>query len=432
MRLIIDNLAKVGHANLAFNGITIIAGNNDTGKSTVGKALFAMFTIFKNIEDRIKKLRLIKIDELVEEFDKRFIFFQPDFYEAGFTKQISMGQRSIEAILKEMFSFVDQDKEKPDLAEWTRRFNEITSLSEEELRSQVAFNVISNIFHRQCTSFRRKDTHPNIELEVKKKNVQVQMSDTYPKCEVGINLLHTAFYIDSPDSLSAMAEFRSNAILKKTDGRLGAILVRSIWDGYNKSLLDDSNAIDEVLRRKRFAAINEKLTSVMNGSVVYSKERGLRFVSNDFPDKPLRLDNLSQGLKAMALLQVAFMNGAIWDDDILILDEPEIHLHPEWQIKYAEFIVMLQKEFHLTILLTSHSPDFIQAVRLYAKKYKLNEEVINAYLSQRDKDGMADFKEIKGQDWDEVFEKFVTSFDALMALRSELEEVNESKFNGQS
>ena len=58
--------------------------------------------------------------------------------------------------------------------------------------------------------------------------------------------------------------------------------------------------------------------------------------------------------------------------------------------------------------------------------------MINAYLSQRDKDGMADFKEIKGQDWDEVFEKFVTSFDALMALRSELEEVNESKFNGQS
>ena len=93
---------------------------------------------------------------------------------------------------------------------------------------------------------------------------------------------------------------------------------------------------------------------------------------------------------------------------------------------------MLQKEFHLTILLTSHSPDFIQAVRLYARKYKLEDEVLNAYLSQRDKDGMTEFKEIKGQDWDEVFEKFVTSFDALMALRSELEEVNESKCNCQS
>ena len=58
--------------------------------------------------------------------------------------------------------------------------------------------------------------------------------------------------------------------------------------------------------------------------------------------------------------------------------------------------------------------------------------MLNAYLSQRDKDGMTEFKEIKGQDWDEVFEKFVTSFDALMALRSELEEVNESKCNCQS
>ena len=429
MRLVIDNLAKVGHANLAFNGITIIAGNNDTGKSTVGKALFAMFTIFKNIEDRIKTLRFIKIDELVKEFDKRFIFFQPDFYEAGFAKQISLGQRSLDVILKEMFSFADQDKERPDLSEWTRRFSEITVLTEEELRSQVAFNVISNIFHHQCASFIRKDTYPNIALEVKQKNVSVQMTNTYPKCEVGIGLLHTAYYVDSPDSLSAMAEFNSNAIRKMTDGRLGAILVQSIWDGYNKLQSADSDAIDEVLRRKRFSAINGKLTRLMNGSVVYSKERGLRFASNDFSNKLLRLDNLSQGLKAMALLQVAFMNGAIWDDDILILDEPEIHLHPEWQIRYAEFIVMLQKEFHLTVLLTSHSPDFIQAIRLYARKHELEEGALNAYLSERGKDGMTEFKEIKGADWDEVFEKFVTSFDALMALRSELEESDESQCN---
>ena len=425
MRLVIDNLAKVGHADLAFNGITIIAGNNDTGKSTVGKALFAMFTIFKNIEERIKALRFMKIDKLVEEFDNRFIFFQPAFYEARFANQISLGQRSLDVILKEMVAFADQDKERPDINEWIRRFSEIAALSEEELRSQVAFNVIGNIFHRQCSSFIREDTYPSIALEVKKKNVRVQMTDTYPRCEVGIGLLHTAYYVDSPDSLSAMAEFNFDAIRRTTDGRLGATLVQSIWDGYNKSQSADSVAIDEVLRRKRFAAINEKLARLMNGSIVHSKERGLRFVSNDFPSKPLRLDNLSQGLKEMALLQVAFMNGAIWDDDVLILDEPEIHLHPEWQIRYAEFIVMLQKEFHLTVLLTSHSPDFIQAIRLYARKHGLEEGALNAYVSERGKDGTTEFKEIQGIDWDEVFEKFVTSFDALMALRSELEERNE-------
>lgn len=427
MKLIIDNLAKVGHAELILNGITVIAGNNDMGKSTVGKALFAMFTIFKNIEGRMKALRFSKVEELVNEFERRFIFFQPEFSTSEFAKQIFSGRKPLEDILDEMCFYVDHEKEKPVREEWIRRFNELKVLSEEELRSQVAYNVMSNIFHRQGASLIRKNTGPRIVLKVKGKNVSVQMSDvfTFPACEVGINLLHTAYYIDSPDTLSAMADFTPEKINAQTEGSLGSVLAQSIYNGYNGQYPIDDTAIDEVLRRKRFAAINDKLTALMNGRVTYTKNRGLRFISNDCPDMPLRLDNLSQGLKAMALLQVAFMNGTIWDEDVLILDEPEIHLHPEWQIKYAEFIVMLQKEFHLTVLLTSHSPDFIQAIRLYSRKHGLNADALNGYVSERTEDGMIEFKEVKGEDWDAVFEKFVTSFDVLMALRSELEETNE-------
>lgn len=424
MRLVINNLAKVDHVELEFNGITIIAGNNDTGKSTVGKALFAMFTIFKDIEARIKSLRFLKISDLVSEFERRFTFFQPEFYGADFAKQIFSGGKALGSVLDEMFSFVDKENEKPNREEWLRRFNEVLALSEDELRSQVALNVLGNIFHRQCVSFIRKDTYPSIQMEVKGKKVCVEMTNALPVCKVGISLLHTAYYVDSPDTLSAMADFRSEKIARVTDGRLGSILVQSIWNGYNKPQSADATAFDDLLRRRRFASINEQLTALMGGSVVYVKEKGLRFVNNAFPDSPLRLDNLSQGLKAMALLQVAFMNGAIWDDDVLILDEPEVHLHPEWQIRYAEFIVMLQKEFHLTVLLTSHSPDFIQAIRLYSKKHGLKDGDLNGYVSKRTKDGMIVFDEVKRDDWDNVFEKFVTSFDALMALRSELEEEN--------
>lgn len=425
MKLIIDNLAKVGHAELILNGITVIAGNNDMGKSTVGKALFAMFTIFKDIEGRMKALRFSKVENLVDEFGSRFTYFQPDFYRSEFAKQIFSGHKPLEDILDEMCSYVDHDKEKPVREEWIRRLNELMVLSEAELRNQVAYNVISNIFHRQFVSFMRKSTFPSIVLNVKGKNISVQMSSALPECKMDINLLHTAYYIDSPDTLSAMADFSPAQIKVQTMGELGSVLAQSIYNGYNGQSSADTAAIDEVLRRKRFAEINDKLMALMNGSVTYSKSRGLRFISNDCPGKLLRLDNLSQGLKAMALLQVAFMNGAIWDEDVLILDEPEIHLHPEWQIKYAEFIVMLQKEFHLTVLLTSHSPDFIQAIRLYSRKHGLNADALNGYVSERTEDGMIEFKEVKGEDWDAVFEKFVTSFDVLMALRSELEEADE-------
>ena len=55
MELIIDNIAKIKHAEIKLKGITVIAGNNDTGKSTVGKVLFSMFNSLNNIEDKLKK-----------------------------------------------------------------------------------------------------------------------------------------------------------------------------------------------------------------------------------------------------------------------------------------------------------------------------------------------------------------------------------------
>ena len=40
MKLKIRNVAKIEKADLDLYGITVIAGNNNTGKSTVGKTVF--------------------------------------------------------------------------------------------------------------------------------------------------------------------------------------------------------------------------------------------------------------------------------------------------------------------------------------------------------------------------------------------------------
>ncbi len=42
MRLTIKNIGKIDEADIELNGITVIAGENNTGKSTVGKTLFCV------------------------------------------------------------------------------------------------------------------------------------------------------------------------------------------------------------------------------------------------------------------------------------------------------------------------------------------------------------------------------------------------------
>ena len=51
MRLTLENIAKVRKADVEINGITVIAGENNTGKSTVGKALDSVFNSIYHVED---------------------------------------------------------------------------------------------------------------------------------------------------------------------------------------------------------------------------------------------------------------------------------------------------------------------------------------------------------------------------------------------
>ena len=53
MKLYLENLAKIKKADLEFNGITVIAGENNTGKSTIGKLLFSIFNTMYQVEAKI-------------------------------------------------------------------------------------------------------------------------------------------------------------------------------------------------------------------------------------------------------------------------------------------------------------------------------------------------------------------------------------------
>lgn len=46
MKLRIDNFTLIKRAEIDIDGITVIAGNNNTGKSTVGKVLYSITSPF--------------------------------------------------------------------------------------------------------------------------------------------------------------------------------------------------------------------------------------------------------------------------------------------------------------------------------------------------------------------------------------------------
>lgn len=66
MKLTLKNIGKIGDASVEINGITVIAGENNTGKSTVGRALFAVFNSFFNIQKQIQNERAEIIEDTLD------------------------------------------------------------------------------------------------------------------------------------------------------------------------------------------------------------------------------------------------------------------------------------------------------------------------------------------------------------------------------
>ena len=68
MKLIIKNIGKLKNAEVEINGITVITGENNTGKSTVGKSLWALFNGLYKINEQIFMEKLDNIEDILEKF----------------------------------------------------------------------------------------------------------------------------------------------------------------------------------------------------------------------------------------------------------------------------------------------------------------------------------------------------------------------------
>lgn len=55
MQLKISNVGKIENAIIDVNGITVIAGENNAGKSTIGKTMFAIFNSMNNMDRKMPR-----------------------------------------------------------------------------------------------------------------------------------------------------------------------------------------------------------------------------------------------------------------------------------------------------------------------------------------------------------------------------------------
>lgn len=431
MKLYLENLAKIKKADLEFNGITVIAGENNTGKSTIGKLLFSIFNTMYQVEAKIAQQKediiFRTIYSLLQEqsnLDKTTPFHSDDFL---FDHSPSIRVVSLE-LANEIISLPTKNKES--LFELINNFfheesyssivsNKVISnivekvinifnIPNEKLLQEISTNSFNQTFEQQISPLTNEDLISNIELTIKEKKLafQFQLNQcNYLNSE--FNILHQAFYIDNPFLIDQMNQRTNIRRMKSTDIHLLRHLQKESTDAF-------TGIFDTVITKERLNNIYDILNDIVEGKIISNRNNEYYLSSKSF-HKPINIKNLSTGLKSFTLIKILLENGSLKEKDILILDEPEIHLHPEWQLIYAELLVLLQREFDLTIIITTHSPYFLDAIDVFSAKHNISEK-IKYYLAEN-KEQISFFYDVTNQ-IDLIYKKLSDPLQKLEQLRN--------------
>ena len=383
MKLSIRNVGKLKEADVEINGITVIAGENDTGKSTVGKVLWSVFNGFYKIDEKVYNEKVSELKKIVDKLLKENGY---DRIKDNFKDFFGIFDRTNEKIAIELLkndkdyseneikSIVNKYKENleiGDISNFVDEINDTLKILNKEIIKTIVSRVMNKEFHNQINTVfcKEKRNIGKINLEIKDRSIDLKVENNEISDIQNYFLINKeTVYIDNPFILDSYDYEEEN---HQTH------LANNIFSE------NENSAISEIKVKKKLNNIYKKLNSVLSGEILENKNSKFVYRKNG---EDIDLKNLSTGLKTFAIIKMLLQNGTLEENGTIILDEPEIHLHPEWQLLFAELIVLLQKEFGMHILLTTHSPYFLNAIEVFSEKYKINEKC-KYYIAENDVNG---------------------------------------------
>ena len=422
MKIVIKNIGKVRDASICIDGITVIGGKNGTGKSTISRALFSMFNTFHQYPQKIRHERM---DSIRDALRAQNVMMNHLLMERIVDERnlYSDDLATLTALLTANPSMLTQNSKLPvDLRKIAESIQGILRISDGEILEEIAGRILKSEFNSQPLNIYSDETG-SITLSIKGRDISIDLRPGSLAITGSEELEKTAIYIDDPFVLDIFDKVYLSHSCSWSDNH------RNILSDMLLNTPTEQSPIASILSDRKAGRILSKLATVCTGTIS-AKETvaipgitGLQATEYSYiegnTDKKIMFQNLSSGLKTFVLLKLLIENGILEDNGVMILDEPEIHLHPEWQLVLAELLVLIQQEYGMHILINTHSPYFLDAIDVYAAKHGIREKC-RFYLSSDD-GGYADFEDVSAN-IDRIYKLLANPFQTLENTRFDDEE----------
>lgn len=107
-----------------------------------------------------------------------------------------------------------------------------------------------------------------------------------------------------------------------------------------------------------FDSISKDIQEIINGKLEVTQRGDINYTDNNKNTIPLSLT--AMGISNIGLIDLLLRNNIINKGSFLIMDEPEVHLHPKWQVFLAQILYKIAKN-GANIIIATHSLDFLKA-----------------------------------------------------------------------
>lgn len=418
-KFILKRHKAIADASIELNGLTVLAGENGAGKSTITRWLYYLVEVISKYE--WYAYMDLQRDIYIQLFDFRMALRDMRMSDNGIIASVQRWDSISESI------------------DYTNEDAVIIIVQEaRDIVNRVADYIAANI---------EQTTRPNNRLMRLMSFLEIEDTSNFNRNEFVEKYIQRidASYIDYSRKLEnrtlddlfdyiaehydqsikrpvniQFLEDRVSVLGKKTFGHLlgvqRAIYIdtpmaigcdsstNTLWENLSELLNKNNNAVLSIETKRMLYRIQR----IIHGSVQLEKDdmndEDLRYIREDNLDIPLV--EAATGIKSFAYIVRLLENGYLNKNTLLIIDEPEAHLHPQWVVEFARILVLLTKELGVRILIASHNPDMVAAIQSIGKKEGLD-DAITFYQAQSSKEHPFEYEyKNLGLEITEIFRSF--------------------------
>lgn len=412
----IPNYRAIEDATILNEGITVLAGENGCGKSTFSRMVYYMVHIMCNFSEYVFRKTLRDVENVVSRLNGALIqtthrsvtsvLVRNKLRELLRSRDFDQLEVNIMSMLEEykpiLFKFFNSEN---DLKKRQRILDYLEVKSNSESPEELAMACLVSV-KESCISI---ISNAQDDIDTKKKKTLIEYIQTngtdlsdFPKDikfkEDDVDLitsknfytplsLRRAIYIDTPMAVNDNFIFSTG-----------------YWDSLSTLLNQDE--VDGTLNEKKLLY---RLHCILHGDIkvekdMFTADSKLCYLREDGLE--IELVNAATGIKSFAYLQKLLANGLLNNDTMLLIDEPEAHLHPQWIVEFAKILVLLNKDLGVKVMITSHNPDMVAAIQKIAKKENLLERT-HFYLAEKSQnDAFRYYYHDLGNNIGPIFESF--------------------------